>query len=332
MKILLPFVCGLLSASVLHAQISLSLVTVGHPGNPADSTGFGSVGYPFAIGTYEVTNDQYAALLNAVADSDPNGLYSTLMGSFARGGITRSGIDGNYTYAVKPNMGNKPVVYVSYFDTLRFANWLQNGQPTGPQTNATTENGAYSLFGPTSATGRNANALYWLPTQDEWYKAAYYQPAALGGDSDSYWLYPTRSNTAPTLAVANATGDIVNGGANVMKNEQFADWNAQDGNVTTVGGALSGSYYGTFDQGGNVWEVTETLGSGSTRIMLGTSWFTQAAFAQSTSSSSTFDTSQFDTQGFRIAGVPEPTAGVLIITGALFFLRRRTLRTNDGKA
>ena len=65
----------------------------------------------------------------------------------------------------------------------------------------------------------------------------------------------------PTIATANAVGDISNPGANVANYDRGADWNGQDGNVTTVGsaGPLSASFYGTFDQGGNVWEWNEAV-------------------------------------------------------------------------
>ncbi|NIM51450.1 MAG: PEP-CTERM sorting domain-containing protein, partial [Gemmatimonadales bacterium] len=65
-------------------------VTVGDPGNVNDTHGYGGVGYVYNIGRYEVTNAQYCAFLNAVAASDPHGLYNTYMGTFL-GGITRSG-------------------------------------------------------------------------------------------------------------------------------------------------------------------------------------------------------------------------------------------------
>jgi len=95
-----------------------------------------------------------------------------------------------------------PVTYVSWGDAARFANWIQNGQPTGTQNNATTEDGAYRLNGATShealyTVTRNANAAWFIPSENEWYKAAYYQPAAQGGDSDSYWLYPMKTNSLP---------------------------------------------------------------------------------------------------------------------------------------
>ena len=87
-------------------------------------------------------------------------------------------------YTAKPNMGDKPVNFVSWYDAIRFANWLNNGQGDGD-----TETGAYTLLGgtPTPSNGssitRNPGATWFLPSEDEWYKAAYYQPAAQGGDS-----------------------------------------------------------------------------------------------------------------------------------------------------
>ena len=89
----------------------------------------------------------------------------------------------------------------------------------------------------------------WIPSEDEWYKAAYYN-----GGTSTYSLYPTQSNTAPTVAAADASGNISNPGANVVNYLNGADWNGQNGNLTTVGsaGEASASFYGTFDQGGNV--------------------------------------------------------------------------------
>ena len=76
---------------------------------------------------------------------------------------------------------------------------------------------------------------------------------------DDYWLYPTRSNSAPTLATADETGNINNDTANIANSNHGADWNGQDGNVTTVGsgGPGSASFYGAFDMGGNVAEWDE---------------------------------------------------------------------------
>ena len=147
-------------------------------GNASDYTGFGSVGYQYGIGRYEVTNAQYAEFLNAVAATDSYSLYNPNMGGSTHGGITQSGSPGSYTYGLKAGMGNKPVVFVSFWDSLRFANWLHNGQPTGAQDTTTTEDGAYTLDGYTGDDGswieRNYGATIFLPSEDEWYKAAYF--------------------------------------------------------------------------------------------------------------------------------------------------------------
>jgi formylglycine-generating enzyme required for sulfatase activity len=253
-------------ASPAFAEVTFEWVTVGDPGNAADPLhsgsipDIGSVGYVYRIAKHEVTNEQYAEFLNAVAATDTNGLYTVNMGSDPRGGITQSGSSGSFTYAVKANMGNKPVNYVSFFDAMRFMNWLHNGQPTGLQGSGTTEDGVYEISNGVSET-RAADAQFFIPTENEWYKAAYHQPAAQGGDSDDYWLYATASNSVPTVATANATGDISNPGVNVANYNRGADWNGQNGNVTTVGsaGAGSESFYGTSDQGDNVSEWVEVL-------------------------------------------------------------------------
>jgi sulfatase modifying factor 1 len=245
--------------------VTIETVHVGDPGNAPDQrlfSVFGGVNYSYSIGTTEVTNSQYAEFLNAKATSDPYDLY-------ASSGIVRSGQDGSYTYSAKPTMADKPVTHVTWHSAVRFANWLHNGQGVGD-----TETGAYTLLGdrrtPTNDASitRNSGAIWFLPTRDEWYKAAYYDPTlndGLGG----YWTFPTHSNVAPTLATANSVGDIDNPGANVANYYFGADWNGRDGNVTTVGsaGPLSKTYYGTSDQGGNVLEWAETLVGSDNRVL-----------------------------------------------------------------
>ncbi len=295
-------------ASPALAEVTFEWATVGNPGNAADPlnsgtfAGIGSVANDFRIAKHEVTNDQYAEFLNAVATSDTNRLYKTNMGSEARGGITRNVSSGSATYAVKANMGNKPVNYVSFFDAMRFVNWLHNGQPTGAQNVSTTEHGVYIISDGLSET-RAADALFFIPTDEEWYKSAYHQPSGDGGDADDYWLYPTASNSIPTVATANATGDISNPGANVANYFEGADWNAQNGNVTTVGsaGAASESFYGTSDQGGNVWEWNETLVSGSFRVLRGGSWGLHENDLRSSNRLLVNPSDEFSLVGFRVA-------------------------------
>ena len=125
------------AAPAAHA-VTIDWVTVGDPGNAADTTGnpnpAGAVADSFQIMKFEFTNAQYADFLNAVDPSgtNPNSVYNTSMGSNARGGISfTSGAASGSKYAIRTNMGDKPVIYVSWFDAARVANWLQNGQGSG---------------------------------------------------------------------------------------------------------------------------------------------------------------------------------------------------------
>jgi len=305
------------------ATVIFNWATVGNPGNAADpTTGFGTVADTYRIARTEVTNGQYAEFLNAKAASDPNGLYNTNMGvTTQRGGITRSGSSGSFTYAPSANMDNKPVNYVSFFDTMRFTNWLHNGQGAG-----STETGVYNVTDGVSEA-RDPNASFFIPSEDEWYKAAYHQPAAQGGDSDNYWLYPTASNSVPTLATANSVGDISNPGTNVANYNFDAVWNGQNGNVTTVGSAGPGSasFYGTFDQGGNVWEWNEALLSGSSRRGLRSgSWSGVENVLRSSLRNNFSPSGEVANIGFRVASViPEPASLAMIVAGIPLLLRRR---------
>jgi formylglycine-generating enzyme required for sulfatase activity len=243
-----------LGASIASAQVTIEFRTVGNAGNAGDPNAFGrgAVAYEYRIGAFEVTNAQYAAFLNAVAASDPSGLFNANMGSDPRGGIARSGTAGSFTYAVRPNMGNKPVCFVSFFDAARMANWLTNGQGSG-----STESGAYTLNGNTlvaiTRNLANPNQVF-LPTESEFIKAGYHQPANQGGDTDNFWRFATRSNNSPTVASSTATGDIANPGPTTVNYNSGADWNGQNGNFTTVGSAGNSSFYGAFDMNGNVRE------------------------------------------------------------------------------
>ena len=224
-------------------------VAVGNAGNAADSTGYGGVPYRYRISTYEVTAGQYTEFLNAVAATDTYGLYNASMWSDTQGcKIQRSGSSGSYSYSVAADRADRPVNYVSWYDTLRFSNWLHNGQPAGFQNASTTEDGAYDMSLGSSVV-RKAGAQVWLPSEDEWYKAAYHKN---DGVTDNYFDYPTSSDSAPGRDTSETT--------NPGNNANFYDSGYAIGSPyyrTVVGEfELSDSPYGTFDMGA-------TFGSGT---------------------------------------------------------------------
>lgn len=319
-------ICSL-TAALVTAATSLSAaaeyVTVGDPGNPNDPvTGnlYGGVATTYAIGTYEVTINQYAEFLNAVAATDTYSLYNSAMASdLNSAGISRTNSYGSYTYSVIGS-GARPVTHVSFYDALRYANWLGTGS---------TETGAYTLLGGTPVPSnwetvtRNGGAQVWIPSENEWYKAAYYDPSA-GGPADDYWLYPMRSDAVPT---SNTPGAGTNRGS--FDDGDFAV--TQSGsydpgqNYLTDAGAYtdSASYYGTFDQGGNVWEWNDTIIS-SDRGLRGGAWDLVELNLQASSRYSDEPTYDDINIGFRVATVPEPTVSVsLMLAGGLLLARRK---------
>jgi formylglycine-generating enzyme required for sulfatase activity len=305
------------------ASVTIDYVSVGHAGNAAGSNGYGAVAYAYYIGKYEVTNAQYGAFLNAVDPSgaNANGVYNSYMGTNARGGITYTpGAASGQKYTIRANMGNKPVNYVSWYDSARFTNWMNNGQGTG-----STEIGAYTLNGNTGLITRNVGATVYLPNWNEWDKAAYYDPTPGAGGGDNYWLYPTQSDTAPTVGSANfSTGDISNPGANVANYNYGADWNDLDGNVTTVGSAAANNYFGTFDQGGNVREWNDAVLKISTRGIRGGSFINGEGSLRTNDRSYGGPTIENTSIGFRVASVPEPTSLLLtMLAGGMMLIRRK---------
>jgi len=226
---------GLLSAgTVLHAAVSIDWVTVGNANNPADPlTGYGAVDHAYQIGKYEVTNAQYAACLNAVdpGGTNPHGIYNANMGSHLSGGISyNSGAPGGEKYSVRSNMADKPVNYVSWYDAARFANWMHNGQGGGG-----TENGVYNLNGATSGIfTAQPGATVWLPSENEWYKGAYYDPTPGAGGGDNYWLYATRGNTTPDGGRRRRDGQHIQSGGECSELQcgsalEWFDWQRDDG-------------------------------------------------------------------------------------------------------
>ncbi len=306
----------------LQAQplVNIETVTVGDAGNAADSTTYGAVADVFAIGKYEVTISQYTTFLNSVAsvtsDSYIVSLWKASMTSDLNiAGISRSGsgtLASPYSYSVIGS-GNRPIAYVSWFDAARFANWVNNGASNV----ASTETGAYTLNGATTGTiTKNAVATWFLPSEDQWYKASYYKG---GGTNAGYWVYPTKSDTI----AGNTIG--VAGSANYFDVNYAKEENGLPSNLTDAGayGSNSASAYDTYDQGGNVWEWNDAE-IDSNRGLRGGSWGPTGPFLQSSFRYSSLPILESDRVGFRVASVPEPsTYALVLMAGAGWLLWRR---------
>lgn len=295
----------LAASTAATANVVIDTVLIGNANNANNSNGYGGVGYNYHIGTYEVTNSQYTDFLNATAATDTHSLYNTDMNNTTRGGITRSGSSGSYTYSVKSGFGNKPVNFISFWDAARFSNWLTSGN---------TETGVYVL----DATGISNNTItrdatafnnggVAVASENEWHKAAYYDPT-LNSGSGGYWLYPTQSDTAPTA-------ENPPGGAN------SANFAGGLNTLTDVGAYTnSASHYGTFDQGGNVWEWNDailSIFSTSHRGLRGGSFNNLVGNLQS-SFRTDFEIPTLESSdiGFRVsslAPIPEPSAYAAIL-------------------
>lgn len=276
-------------------EFSIDFVTIGNPGNAADTTGTpnpaGSVNYVYNIGKYEVSRDMIDKA-NAAA-----GLGITMRDMTAYGG---SG-------------PNRPADSVWWYDAARFVNYLNISQGFSPayRFDAT---GNFQLW--TSASMgfdpgnpfRNLLAKFRLPTIDEWYKAAY-------GSPDGTWFkYPNGSDEKP-LAVPGGTDP---------NTAVYAQPDSQGpADITNAGGL---SAWGTMAQGGNVYEWTETAADGvnddvgENRMIRGGSWGHDGNMLSHAGGSGGLGGGGF---GFRVAMVPEPTSLSLLLAGGLVALARR---------
>jgi formylglycine-generating enzyme len=359
----------LLADPVGADTINYEMVTVGNPGNAGqtlvyDGTPmtFGSVAYSYQIGKYDVTIGQYAAFLNAADPNgtNPNGIYKGPMSTdLNNAGISfTAGAASGAKYAVMQPAGyvpasgvtaaNRPITYVSWFDAARFANWMTNGQGGG-----STETGAYDLTGGDSfvAPAKTPGAAFYIPTENEWYKAAYYAPnygslydsPNLGGpgrpDVPGYYAYATQSDTAP--------GNTIGGDANqanyylgVFSVTGVNPYSDSQNYLTDVGAFTnSASYYGTFDQSGNAYQWNDLDGtSGSTRGYRGGRYGNYDAGPLSSSQRGEVDSFRYGNYytTFRLASptaasVPEIDPNSLgsvlaLVLGSLGLLERRRLK------
>jgi formylglycine-generating enzyme required for sulfatase activity len=329
---LLP--AGLAKADVFHmpaGQTSVQFVAVGEPGNlPDTATGniYGAVPYSYNIGKYDVTLGQYVQFLNAVAATDTYACYNANMagssGAFPFG-IAQNGTPGTYSYSVtgaNPQAANMPVYEESWGDAARFCNWLQNGQKTGAEGNGTTEIGSYLMSGATTDAALMAVASpahsgsgapqYFIPSENDWYKAAYYKSV---GTNAGYWTYPTQSNSVPSNSLVLAGTN--NNDANFYNNAYTDSTNY----LTPVGTFVaSPSPYGTFDQGGELWQWNETAVTSSSRGLRGGDFNDPYNDLASSGLADGGPTGHSIIIGFRVASsivVPEPGSITLVLASGV---------------
>jgi sulfatase modifying factor 1 len=230
----------------------LEFVSIGNPMNAADpDTNLGAVSYPYRISKYTISQKNWD---KAVASGLQNAASST-----DHGGVGLAG-------------ENTPTNNASWYEAAAFVNWLNTSKGYQSAYNLTFSNGAWgmqlwSVEDSWSQGGvnryRHKNAHYFLPSDNEWYKAAYYDPKKPSGAG--YWMYPTGSDAPPEQVSNTGTGKggagWNYGGAGTDPGTTvygLASWSAP-ADVNACGGL---SPYGTMGQGGNVAQWIETSSNG----------------------------------------------------------------------
>jgi len=294
-----PFGSGLNS-------FDIEFVDIGSPGNAADTTGdpnpVGSVAQSYRIGKFEISRDM---ILKANAEGGL-GIALPDMSLFGGNGV------------------NRPATGTTWFEAAQFVNWLNTSTGNAPAYNFD-GGGNFQLWQPGDAgydpnnLFRSSVATYFLPSLDEWYKAAYYDPT-----SGVYFDFPTGSDTAPTAV----TGGTAAGTAVFDQALLFTG----PADITQAGGL---SPFGTMGQGGNVWEFQETEldlindSTSSTRSVRGGFWNSTSFFLSTSVQSGGDPTAGSNSVGFRVASVsvPEPSSLLLGVLGAVgLLLWRRVSR------
>ena len=259
----------------------LTFVTIGDEGNTADTTGYGDVSYAYDISEFAITEGNIAEY-----NADPTNSARLIPQS--------------------TNGTDKPAIGVTWQNSARYVNWLNinDGAQPAYKFNDPSGSTSFALWSSAEAwqTGgenlyRHKDAKYFLPSEDEWYKAAYYKS---GGTSAGYWLYTTGSDTAPTAVASGTASDT-------------AVYGGQSGpaDVTQAGGL---SPYGTMGQGGNTFEWSETAFDGVNsqptegRTTRGGNWGQSSSSLQS---SFRLGSSTSGAISIRVARVSVPTPPVV---------------------
>jgi formylglycine-generating enzyme required for sulfatase activity len=284
-------------------EFTLEFVTIGNPGNTANTTwsiSAGAVAYTYGIGKYEVSR----SMIEKANSMGTLGITLQDLGSYGGNGA------------------NRPATGINWYEAAKFVNWL-NTSTGGTAAYKFDGSGNFQLWSAGDAgydannLFRNSLARYWLPSRDEWYKAAY-------GNSDGAWnIYATGSDTLPTVTAGGTlSGTTVYGQSLAFDPSGPAD-------IDNAGGL---SAFGTMAQGGNVFEWTESAADGvnsselENRGRQGGSFYSGDGDLAAHSFRFGQDSPSSDfIIGLRVATVPEPSAFSLLVVGlgGLAFLRRR---------
>ena len=275
-------------------SFGIDFVTVGNPGISPDANGLGAgaVPYSYRIDKCEIS-EQMIDKANALG-----GL-----------GITKDSRGPDY-----------PATSVTWYEAAKFVNWLDTSSGSLPAYKFDV-NGNFQLWQSTDVgfdstnLYRNKLAKYFLPSVDEWHKAAYYDPNA-----GVYYTYPTGSNSVP---------DGIDFPGDPVFDAVFFDGATNGGpNVVTNAGLVSP--YGTAAQGGNAAEWAETAADwinnlpGESRTFLGGGWGDGSTLLAAWNSNGEAPSSEAIIRGFRVAGtVPEPSTMLLAAVGSVGWLLRR---------
>jgi len=292
-------------ATILHttamAQFEQNFVTVGDINNPTDSfSGCGKVEQSFQISKFEVTNTEYSQFLNAVSSQkDEFELYTPLMSEHFWGGIEQIKVNGIFHYQVKKGYEKKPVTFVSYYDTLRYINWLHYGKPSKSVANSTEGTSIFGAYDTskiektTKIIKRNKEAQYFLPNCNEWTKAAFYS------NKSGYMKFATNTNN-------------LNKETNSINFFRKSGWSFQYPHLVDVDFLVKfPSPYGTLNQQGNVAEwVEEGIGSTSALVLGGSLFMNKGSLSRNYKDGELPD-HKLSTFGFRVARKMQVKVGKL---------------------
>ncbi|MFA6043671.1 MAG: SUMF1/EgtB/PvdO family nonheme iron enzyme [Phycisphaerales bacterium] len=337
-------------SGIAHAQpdpSGIQFVTVGSPGNaPWTGGGLytnhrGVVDYSYRIGKFEVTTSQWVEFMNAVFDRPASDRVLFVVHPAVWGAqSTTPNTPGGERWTASGTNAMLPVGGIDWRTCAIYCNWLCNGKSTD---RSAFLSGAYdvstfgylnngSLF--TDQLTHSPGAQYWIPTTDEWLKAAHYDPNRYGTGQGGWWANANRSDTPP---VYGPPGVLVNGQPSAAN----SDWDGfsfpgRNPFAVPLGAYNVTSAFGLYDTAGGTSEWTEgyTGFAGEPyprdRLYDGSHWDDGAQGADMASSlGGNFPTYPGISLGLRIASaipVPGPILGVAV--ASLWRLAARPRRLN----